>query len=395
MTNLPILKEIAETSDRIGQHIKHGVNILGDTYKHFFKDVLGKNFIKFITGFGDYKIQSNSLMGIGLNPPEIINKSRNFVVLRHREYIADIFGTTNFTVQSFPINPGVSSTFPWLSGVASNYEQYFFTGMIFEYKSLSADYTNAPAMGTVIMATSYNAQNFAFPDKRTMQNYEYANSNLPSNTFIHPIECARDLNPVSELYTRSGSFPSGADPRLYDLGNFQIATVGNPVTTVMGELWVTYEVCLYKPYLGISVGYTIPTDHWRLGSISNINPLGTTSVLQPGSQIGTTITLGTTLTFPSYITDGYYLILHTVLGNSTSTMIPTVTAAPLALWINDSQTNMSNGSSTTTTTYMYAIIVKITVPSQTVVILSSSGIFPSSPTAGDLWITQLNGNISS
>ena len=356
---------------------------------------MGKVF-NFFRGFGDYRIDGNSLLN--MNPPEVINKSKNYITLRHREYIADISGTTNFTVQSFSINPGLSASFPWLSGVADNYEEYSFSGVIYEFKSLSGDYNASTSLGAVIMATTYDSLNPVFPDKKIMENHEYANSDKPSNTFVHPVECSRMLNPISQLYVRSASVPSGADQRLYDLGNFQIATVGNPVTTVLGELWVTYEVCLYKPRLVIGIGYTVNSDHWQLGSITSANPLGTTSVLQQGSQIGTTITSGTTLTFPNYITDGNYLIIYDIASTVSAALTaptPTLSSnlALLPYWFADSSNNLNNGGNTSRY-FMNCLLVKVTSGSQTIT-FGTNGVFPSPITGADLWITQINGNIAS
>jgi len=124
--------------------------------------------MKHITGFGDYNISVNSLMGPAFTPPEIINRSRESVCIRHREYITDITASSAFTLQSYDINPGLVSSFPWLSAVAGNFEEYMISGMIYEFKTLSADYTTASsaALGFVVMATQYNALSANFPDKK-------------------------------------------------------------------------------------------------------------------------------------------------------------------------------------------------------------------------------------
>jgi len=354
--------------------------------------------VKYITGFGDYQVGVNSLMP-GLQPPEIVNRSKDMVCLRHREYIGDVSGTAAFTVTSYPINPGLSITFPWLNGVAANFEEYIVNGMIFEFKSMSADFTTNTALGSVIMATEYNVLNANFPDKKTMENYQFANSDKLSHTFIHPIECKMALTPVHELFVRTGQIPAGSDQRMYDLGNFQIATVGNPVTSVIGELWCTYEICLTKPKAGATnLGLDEATDHWRLGTVTNANPLGTTSVLAAGSSIGTTITAGGTITFPASTVDGLYMIYWTCSGGSVAYVPPVLTPlagamAFLRVWGNDANLFLpAPQSGATCSTVSQIVLVQIFAGSATL-IFGAAGTLPTAVTSGDLWIMQTNANV--
>ena len=197
-------------------------------------------------------------------------------VVSHREYIGDLYTggvavdpmpanySSPFTVgnvkvagssdvlgnSGFKINVGVKDTFPWLYNLARNYEQYRVHGMVFEFKSLSADALNSTntALGSVIMATEYNAANPIFETKQQMENYEFAQSCKPSVSMMHAIECAPNLTSVSELYVRTGAVPPYQDPRLFDLGTFQIATCGMQAPQInIGELWCTYLIELIKP----------------------------------------------------------------------------------------------------------------------------------------------------
>lgn len=357
-----------------------------------------QHLIKFLTGFGDYKVTQNSLMGGLYDPPEVRNLRERCVVVRHREYIADITASSAFTLQSYPINPGLQGSFPWLSQVAEAFEEYYITGMVYEYKTLSADYTTASsaALGFVCMATQYNAYNPVFPDKKTMENYEFSNSAKPSESFVHPIECKRSITPVSELYVRTGAIPSGADQRLYDLGSFQIATGGNSGSGILGELWVTFEVVLCKPKLIESIGYDMLTDHYQLlaSGIADVTPLSTSRTLVAGSNLGTTCS-STVLTFPAFVTNGTYLINYQVTGASTSVTAHALSAVGcsfLSVWTNDTASSVNNVT-TTSPYYMHMFVVKIVAASATIT-WATSGTLPTSPTGGDLWITQINGGIS-
>jgi len=215
-----------------------------------------------IRGFGDYSVKHNTIMEGGMSPPMITNSVvTGGVILRHREYLRDINAAIDFTSQQYPVNPGITATFPWLSQIATSFEQYKFRGLVFEFKSMAADVVlssaASTALGTVIMGTKYNVLEQPFTNKFEMENWEYTSSCKPSSSMFHPIECAASQTPVDMLYIRNSNVTQGAiagDLRLYDLCNFNIAVQGMQNTGGLangsiGELWATYEIELYKPKL--------------------------------------------------------------------------------------------------------------------------------------------------
>lgn len=245
-----------------------------------------------ITGLGAYEVKSNVLLA--QDPAPMVNKdTHGGVVLRHREYIGDVItsGTAGaFNLTSFAINAAQETTFPFLSQIAQNYESYVFEGLIFEFRSMSADALNSTntALGSVIMATDYNAGNPVFVSKAEMENYEFGSSCKPSVNMIHPIECEPKQTAISNnLYTRPFAVPAGQAVQLYDMGNFQIATVGFQGTNVnIGELWCTYQVCLLKPKMFTALGNANTFYHSNnlSGVTSNLGTLSTISVI--GNTIG-------------------------------------------------------------------------------------------------------------
>lgn len=360
-----------------------------------------------VTGFGDYKVQKNSLMFGGMTPPEIVNSSKEggFIV-RHREYLGDMSACTTFTVNSYPLNPGMAVTFPWLSTIADAFEEYRFRGLIFEFKSLSSDSvlssSTSSALGSVIMATEYNAayaQANPFPDKITMENHFYANSSKPSCDFYHPIECKNSLDAQTHLYVRTGAVPSGQDQRLYDLGITQAACVGMQAASgVCGEIWCSYEVEFFKPHYIGGIGAQLLTDKFQMsGTIGNTNPVGTTTVAQAGSNLGCTITTsGTVIQFPANIVDGDYLVHVDWKGSSTACAYPTITynncshSAALGFFGDTSSTMTLSG--VTTTILPFDTIVTIT-GSNANIAFGNNGTLPASITSGDIIVTQINGDI--
>jgi len=225
-----------------------------------------------IFGSGDYEMVGgtpgyNVLAG---HPPQF-SSSRATNIVCHREYLGDIAGTTNFAITEYALNPGMQQTFPWLSSVAANYQQYRIHGMVFEFKSLITDYVTSGAPGVVVMSTNYNSDQVAYGSRQEMENSEFAVSTKPTVNLLHMIECdaAQTIDPIK--YVRTGSVPDGQDLRLYDQGKFQFATQGNP-TQDLGELWVTYCVEFYKPILVPDyVNQGLAVYH---AAISNTSPLG-------------------------------------------------------------------------------------------------------------------------
>lgn len=244
-----------------------------------------------LTGLGSYEVNRNTLMTNSDGVPAFGNMESGSII-RHREFIMDIRGSTSFNLQSFRINPGIQGTFPWLSAVALNFQQYKLKGCVFAYRPTSGAAINGtnPALGVVIMATNYDSLDLNFANKQAMESSDYCTSCSPAAEMLHPIECDPRLNVLSILYVNDGSIPTGGDIRMYDLGNFQIATTGMPADdNIVGELWVTYEIELLKPFLPNPVGSNMKVAHLVSSpatSASSTDPLGTTgAVVRPGSTL--------------------------------------------------------------------------------------------------------------
>jgi len=347
-----------------------------------------------ILGWGDYRIERNSL--VHPNQPALFD-GPEYVRIRHREYLADISSTTSFTNQSFALNPGLATSFPWLSAIADQFEQYHWNGMIWDFISTSADALNSTntALGQVAMATDYDAADAAYSNLQQMLSTTFANSGKPSNRLMHAIECAPNATPMEWYYVRSSSVPSGKDARLYDLGNFQIATTGSQAAAVIGQLWVTYDVTFQKKQMNNILGLSLNSDHFQLSSVTNANPLGTAqSAAVSGSNLGGS-TSTTKYSFPANLAGGTYLLVYSVSGNSTACTAPSLTytnCSALSLMSGDSNSSMSN-TGQTVTNFIFYTIMKITGQSASFT-FGAAGTLPASVSSGDLFVTQLNGNIT-
>lgn len=305
--------------------ISRSLGMLGERYGGSVGRHLGGavgSGISSIVGFGDYHVSKNSILhplDEGQGIPSFGNLSQG-TIIRHREFITDVKNNgTGFINALYPIQPALAVTFPWLSQVACNFDSYQIMGMIFEFVSTSSDITSGGALGSVIMGTDYDTKDAAYPNKLIMENAQYSVSTKPSCSMIHAIECDPAVTNSSILYTRDGSVPAGADVRLYDHGNFQIATSGLPAGgggSTIGELWVSYEIALYKPQIqqipGISAMFTLSNDITTGGAYL------TTGALVPtyGTLGGTA--QGSTYFFPDGTSSGTYLMEYRVTGASTT-----------------------------------------------------------------------------
>jgi hypothetical protein len=264
-------------AQRLGANL--GKTYLGSTHGAQLGSSIA-SYLSRISGMGAYRLSGNALAG-----PDVPAFRRDELGVRvaHREYIGDIIGTTAFANNvQLSLNPGVSATFPWLSQLATNFEQYKLHGCAFEYKTTSGTSIGSTntALGTVIMATQYDVYDTPFTTKQQMENYQFGSSCVPFENMVHPIECKPSQTTVDKLYIRSGSI--SGDQRLYDLGLFQLATAGmqSGVTTI-GELWVTYDVTLMKPKISSAAQLF---GHWvesPEGSATAAHPFGTNDIAQP------------------------------------------------------------------------------------------------------------------
>jgi hypothetical protein len=364
-----------------------------------------------VSGYGDYQSARAGGSGMGRYPVPRMSNGPRSTIISHREYIQDVISSATpglFLNQSFPINPGMVQTFPWLSQIAVNYEEFKVRGMIFEYKSNSADALNSTntALGTVILATDYNPLNAIFNNKQQMENSEFAYSDRPSVDIRHPIECARKDNVLGEFFVRSAA-PSGSDYdlRFTDLGNFQIASVGQQGASVnLGELWVTYTIEFLKPILGASVSPSVQSSHLISatgvsGTVQTTLPFGSLhgTTFQPGSNIAVTLS-SNTVTFPVNMETGTYQLTYYIQGTSATINCTgwgnPVNCTQLTVWDGDVLPSAQGPQpGVASVTYMATCLIAITAPGslQASITLNTTVI----PTSGsyDLWITQVTPTI--
>jgi hypothetical protein len=238
-----------------------------------------------IFGSGDYQmVGRDASYNILTNDRQIpkFEASERTNIVCHREYLQDILSTSGFSNRGYRINPGDAQTFPWLSQVAQQYQQYRIHGMIFEFRPLTTDYAAGGVPGVVVMATNYNAADPLYASKVEMENSEYAVSVKPTLPMIHAIECASNETTLTKLYVDQNN---QLDPRFSDMGTFQFASQAHGTDgAILGELWVSYCIEFFKPKLQEEISALLSAEVTRGGATTNF-PLGLTPISNRGSLI--------------------------------------------------------------------------------------------------------------
>lgn len=231
------------------------------------------------------------------------------ITYSNREFVRDIYAPaagTVFQLENWSLNPGLTQSFPWLSQIALNFEEYEFIQLAYTYKSTVADFASASGqVGQVAMATQYNPNSDPFADKEEMMLYEGGMSCKTTESLIHGIECdPSKLAGAPQKYVRAGNLPTSEDVKNYDLGRTSIAVLNVPSTYAgqqIGELWVSYTVRLRKPKLVSANAYNVRIDqftHYNTTAVpvtQSVMSVGT--ILQASrNSFGSLLTPGTNST---------------------------------------------------------------------------------------------------
>lgn len=261
------------------------------------------------------------------------------IYITKREYVCDVFAPetqTAFSNTTYPINPGMESTFPWLAQIAQNYEEYDLLQCLFTFRSTITDIGSSTTgqCGTIIMTTNYNSSAGAFTDKAAMMEYAGAMSCKSTESMIHGVECDPSKLTDPGGYVRTGPVAVYQDAKTYDHGVLNLAVANMPAGYAgqsLGELWVSYTVKLKTPKFYGARGYAIQRDIFVCGdgtSAPSINAvMGVAAGLLTGQQNSINCSLDLTIAntigikFPSQYAG--YTCIKLRLERLTSTASPT------------------------------------------------------------------------
>lgn len=248
------------------------------------------------------------------------------------EFISNIIclSTGAFSLNSFSVNAALYSTFPVLSQIASSFIYYKFTKLQFRYVSTSSDslaQTDA-SLGTVCMMLDENSASSAPGNLVVMQNYPGSKSFKPSLSLVtFPVNVDNPI--VDWFFCRTNPTVNQNDPRLTDMFNFYVATQGMTAGYSCGELHVDYEVELCSPFLNSSInGNQVLYYRQQLGLKAGTGSATCDPVSGTGyGNMGMTIQGSSTgnllvITFPGYLTTGFFMIQLNMPGGILMTQDP-------------------------------------------------------------------------
>lgn len=263
------------------------------------------------------------------------------------------------------------------------------------------------------MCVNYNPTDPVFTNKQQMLNEVFSVSRVPSENASCPIECDPGQTPINQMFITAGEVPAGQDPRFYNIGNFYIATQGQTNAVTLGELWVTYQVELFKPQLLSGSG--LPNcgfaHYYSAGQYTNAKPLTDNTALYPlrvADTIGVTfrddVSSGSNIVFPVGIAPGIYLVTIIWQGASTANAAPSISyggpsraaVSPITgttHWWQQSANVSGSVSGETSIRWVYSIFYEIYAQTNTAAYLAinGDGTLPGATRTGlDIFITQID-----
>jgi len=334
---------------------------------------IGENVSKNVLGWGDYSIPwsvvGNTLISQG-SVPTMHETSDSSMRVGHKEFLGPIYSSTGFTNRVFDLNPGLSTTFPWLSQIAGNFQQYRMLGAMIVFKpSLPDGIASFASLGNLIIACQMNAAAPAFTTQLEMEQVQFGASSKPTIPIAAPVECSPELGSgMRNLLIRTGAVPVGSVKQSYDHCNFQVATVGQGSAGVlMGNLYITYDLQLLNPTFG--AGRQVQGASYDCTTASVTHLFGTAQTKRYDT-IGLTVG-DNVLTFPVGFAGRFEFIFQ--MSGSSSAAVPPVITPTNATMVGSAY--YAPYLSTVCTLSMIKEVFQITNPSVAVVLTLAADTF--------------------
>jgi len=248
-------------------------------------------------GSGDYSSvkanepETNSLIVGGKVPRMNPSKGSNQFHVEHKEFLGYVASSNAFQSTEFPINPGLPVTFPWCAPIAGQFTNWTPRGIAAVYVPFVSPLGDN-ASGQVTLTAQYNVANPPFITQIQASNQEGAVTGRPMDPMIMGMECAEEARIPNAFNVRSGPVGS-ADPKLYDLCNFQVCVSGTDPDNdgqPIGQLWLTYDLVFQIPTIvetSTDGGMSVFTGHkasatdahfWETLSGESSNPIAIEAV---------------------------------------------------------------------------------------------------------------------
>jgi hypothetical protein len=164
--------------------------------------------------------------------------------IKNSELVGDLLGSVAFTATGYRINPGLAATFPWLSVVANQWQQYRFHSLSFRFVTR----TSTSHAGSVVIAPEYDPNQAAPETEAEATNRQDAVENV---CWVSS-ECVLDPAAMFPYGPRKAvrSAMSAGGLSNYDAGTIYFCSTGEPDATAIGKIWVDYDCELFVPQVG-------------------------------------------------------------------------------------------------------------------------------------------------
>jgi hypothetical protein len=327
------------------------------------------------------------------------------------ECLGQVSTATNWTNTDYVINPSNILTFPRLSKIAANFEMYDFKKLVFRFVSSSATAVGSTntALGTIMMNTNYDVLDGRFNSQIQMEDYGGIVERVPSRNFSHVVNVRgikggiRADNDSSRLLrynlhgtTSSPTYPANSSAHDYDVGRFQIASIGAQTPSAAGRLYVDYSLDLHRWKTESVYGQSAISAHLRAtpaASASSVAPWGTNGlVLQPNSTLAAQAIGTAGLVWPVV---GRFLAAFTWNGTgiaSAPSLSHGANLSPVAAFNNGTAFSFSVFSSTVA---MYTLVIDVLFAGFAGGNTTNvSGLSTMSSANADVWISDVPSNLA-
>jgi len=260
--------------------------------------------------------------------------NRTGMTVEEDEFIQDVNCSILYGVKQIAINPGLASTFPWLSRIAGQYESYKWEYLEFYYKRTVSEFAASATSGEVILMLEYDAEGIAPTTKAQA---------LDASDHVQGMPCTPELRIAWDMkqsqnggfahFVRSGPPDAGEDIRGYDVGSLNLCTNGMPSSgTAIGELHVRYKVRLSKPLIDPAADTTF-VGHWSGIGCTTGNVFGTAVRSSANSAWFNGVTVGSSVITIPVGSAGQYVMLYQA-ACATSASLPSVSSSTGLVTVN-------------------------------------------------------------
>jgi len=262
-----------------------------------------------------------------------ISATRDSCRITHRELIANVSGSVAFaTPLQFALNPGMSTSFPWLSIMAQAWEEYHFTKLRFCYYTRTG--SNTP--GSALLIPDYDAADSAPTSEFTAAAFEDVAEDVPWKDINCTLREGAMHGAGPRKFIRSGPLAANLDIKTYDAGSLFVGTVDG-TAVAWGKLWVEYDVTFYTPQLPASGGMTVAAQVIQSVTAATAGNFGVPVPAADAGSMALVTIVGNVITFAQA---GKYFVQYNAFSatSTTQTAPPALSAGSVFI------TTMLNGA---------------------------------------------------